>query len=212
MLQQFSQAAMLTGNPNNGFWEYLLVANPDDAINGMVKAEKELFHQHFHQKIAIKTKPHITVANFLAVESMEETIIKWLQRICGQQYSFSVMLNNYGGFPPHTIYLRVQNPQPFLNLAKQLKVIDNFICDNGCPPARLTKNPHMTIARRLPEEIYSKALIDYAQRDFHATFVARELVLLKRRHQLDACQHLGVFRFLPDVVNTDTTQQSALAF
>ena len=42
----------------------------------------------YKQKIAVKTKPHITIANFLAKESMEETLIRWIHRICSQHKSF----------------------------------------------------------------------------------------------------------------------------
>ena len=41
-----------------------------------------MFYDDYKEKDAIKTQPHITVANFLAKEAMEEYIIRWMQRIC----------------------------------------------------------------------------------------------------------------------------------
>ena len=198
MTQQFVHGGMQQPQPQFGMWEYLLVANPDEAINEKVKAEKESFYNQFHEKIAVKTKPHITVANFMAMENMEHTVVNWLQRICGQQQSFPVMLNNYSGFPPHTIYLRVQYPQAFQRLAKQLKVIDNYVRSYDCPPAKLVSNPHLTIARRLSPEVYEKAMYDYAAKDFNGSFMVKELILLRRRNQFDACKQVGVFSFLPE--------------
>ncbi len=191
-------------------YEYLLVANPDTAISSQVEAEKQSFYERYEAKVAVKTKPHITVANFLAIEDMEETIGRWMQRICGQQKSFPVQLNNYSGFPPHTVYLRVQNPQPFQSLVKQLKVIDSYIRSYGCPPARLIGNPHLTVARRLPEEVYTRAMFDYARRDFHGSFIVKELVLLRRKHQFDPCERINVFQFLPEISPlVNSTQLSA---
>src|SRR5664279_1073362 len=89
----------------NALLEYLLVGHPDAGVNNKIMEEKQQFCNDYTEKIAIKTKPQITVANFLADEAMEPTIIRWMQRICGAQQSFNVTLNNYGGFPPHTIYL-----------------------------------------------------------------------------------------------------------
>src|SRR4051812_26175101 len=153
-----------------GLFEYLLVAHPDAAVTEKIMAEKELFTADYQQKIASKTKPHITVANFLAREAMEETIIRYTQRICSQQESFEVSLNNYSGFPPHTIYLRIQNQQPFKQLAKELKVVSNYINSCACPPVKLITHPHLSIARRLPETVYLKAMMDYSQKMFHETF------------------------------------------
>ena len=181
----------------NGLFEYLLVGHPDAGVYNKVMEEKQLFSAEYGEEIAIKTKPHITVANFLASEAMEPTIIKWIQRICGTQQSFAVTLNNYSGFPPHTIYLRVQNPHPFQQLAKQLKTVDEFIRASACPPARLISRPHLSIARKLNEEVYNKAMADYAQKTFHESFMLEELLLLRRQHQFDACKTIQIFRLRP---------------
>lgn len=180
-----------------GLYEYLLVAHPDASVNEKVMAEKESFSTEYQQKIAAKTKPHITVANFMAREAMEETILRYTQRICSQQQSFEVALNNYSGFPPHTIYLRVQNKQPFKQLAKELKVVSNYVSSCSCPPVKLITNPHLSIARRLPEIIYLKAMMDYSQKTFHETFMVNELVLLRRSNQYDTCKAVHVFRLQP---------------
>jgi 2'-5' RNA ligase len=181
----------------NGLFEYLLVGHPDAGVYNKVMEEKQQFSAEYGEKIAIKTRPHITVANFLASEATEPTIIKWMQRICGAQQCFNVTLNNYSGFPPHTIYLRVQNPQPFRQLANQLKTVDDFIRASACPPARLITQPHLSIARKLTEQVYNKAMADYAQKTFHASFMLDELLLLRRQHPFDTCKTIQVFRLRP---------------
>jgi 2'-5' RNA ligase len=180
-----------------GLQEYLLVAHPDAEVNEKVLAEKKSFTSTYLQKITSKTKPHITIASFLAREAMEDTILRYTQRICSQQPSFNVELNNFSGFPPHTIFLRVQNPQPFKELVKELKVVSNYVKSCSCPPVTLISNPHLSIARRLPETMYLKAMMDYSQRTFHETFMVSELVLLRRNHQYDACKPIHVFRLQP---------------
>ena len=181
----------------NGLYEYLLVGHPDAGVYTKVMEEKEYFSGVYGEKVAEKTKPHITVANFMASEAMEPTIVKWMQRICGAQQSFTVTLNNYSGFPPHTIYLRVQDPLPFQQLAKQLKTVDDFIRASACPPARITSKPHLSIARKLPEQVYNIAMADYAQKTFHESFMLDELLLLRRQHAFDPCKTIQVFRLRP---------------
>jgi 2'-5' RNA ligase len=188
-------------NESQELWEYLLVAHPDDNVYNKIIEEKKFFSDTYKRTIAVKTEPHITIANFLATEAMEETVIRWIHRVCSQCKSFPVTLNNYSGFPPHTIYVRIQDHGPFKQLAAQLKVIDQYVRSNGCPAARLTYHPHLTIARELDDTIYNKAMADYSQKTFHETFLLTKLLLLKRNNQFDTCKQVNVFRFYPPDAN-----------
>jgi 2'-5' RNA ligase len=183
--------------PVDGFFEYLLVAHPDAPVYEQVMAEKKIFTEQYHEQVAIKTKPHITVANFMAREEMESTLIRWMHRVISTQKKFKVTLDRYSGFPPHTIYLRVQDHEPFKQLAKELQVVDQYIRSNGCPALKLTTRPHLTIARRLPEEIYRKAEQVYAVKNFNASFEVGQLLLLRREHQFDGCKQVNVFGLQP---------------
>jgi len=177
----------------NSLYEYLLIANPGAEVAEKVIAEKQQFYEEYGVDGPIKTKPHVTVAGFLAKEAMEETIIRWIQRICNHQKSFMVTLNNYSGFPAHSIYLRVQNTAPFQNLARELTVVSNYISSCACPPMKLVTSPYMSIAKRLPQEIFFKALTQYARKSFHESFVVNELLLLRRKHAFDCCKPVNVF-------------------
>lgn len=188
-----------------GDYEYLLVVNPAASVNEQLLDEKQQFYNIYKEKVAIKTKPHITVANFLAKESMEETIIRYMRRIISAKRSFRVMLNNFSGFPPHTIYVRVQQHAPFRQLAAELAAIDQYVRGYGYPAARFITNPHVTIARKLPEQVYNKAMLEYSQKIFHASFVVNELVLLKRQGQFDTCKQVNVFKLVPDETPDDAS-------
>ena len=183
------------------FYEYLLVAHPDENVCNKVMAEKQAFYRQFDEKIAIQTQPHITILSFFAKEAMEDTVIRYLQRICNQQPAFEVMLNNYSGFPPHTVYIRIQNPQIFKQLTRELKAVNNYIQSCSCPAVKLITNPHVTIARGLSEEVYFKAMLEYSQRTFHETFTVNELILLRRSSQYDSCKSVNVFRLALPATN-----------
>ena len=173
-----------------GLWEYMLLANPDESVGEKLMTEKEYFELKYGAEIATKTLPHITIANFILKERMEDLLSKQLQNICNLQYAFAVMLNNFSGFPSHAIFIRVQNPKPFKELAKNLKRLDDLLSSNDCPPSQLITKPAMTIARRLDEETYNKAIIEYAQRDFNDVFVVNQLTLLKRDSRYKKWQHV----------------------
>ena len=88
-------------------WEYLLVACPDAEADEKIQMEKNFFHALYDHERVIKAKPQMVIASFLMKEAMEEIVIKWIQNICRLHAGFDVVLNNFSGFPPHTIYIRV---------------------------------------------------------------------------------------------------------
>ncbi len=178
--------------------EYLLVIYPDGDLRDKLMVEQQQFSADYGLQMTVRNKPHITVAVFQAGEVMEDTLIRWIQRICHGYSSFDLTLNNYSGFPPHTIYLRVQDPHPFRQLMQQLRAIDEFIRSSGCPPVNLVTKPFLSIAGGLTEQVYNKAMPDYSRKDFHDSFRVEELVLLKRTHPYDACKTVNIFRLLPD--------------
>lgn len=176
------------------FYEYLLVIHPAQEAYEEIMKEKQYFYQTYKEPVAIKTKPHITVANFFARDVMEERIISYMTRILNVQKSFTVLLNNYSGFPPHTVFARVQDHQPFRQLTDSLKPVAQYVKTNGCPPAKLITYPHVSIARRLKENVYDKAMFEFSQRTFYAIFPVNELLLLRRQHQYDTCKQINIFK------------------
>ncbi len=191
-----------TSSPPKGWMqesllEYVLVVQPGADIHKKVINETELLFNLFNYKPASDSKGHITIAHFQAREDMEPTIIRYMQRICSNHHDFEVSLNNYSGFPPHTIYLRVQDPHPFKKLANELKIVSNYISSCSCPPLQIYGNPHLTVAKKLPEALFQKALMEYAQKSFHETFNVGELVLLRRQHEYDPYKKVNIFRLQP---------------
>jgi 2'-5' RNA ligase len=183
--------------------EYLLVIYPYGDLHDRLLDEQQQFSSDYGLQMTVRNKPHITVAAFQASEVMEETLIRWIQRICNRHRSFDITLNNYSGFPPHTIYLRVQDPKPFRDLMQQLRAIDDFIRSSGCPPVNLFNRPYLSIAGGLTEQLYNKAMPDYSRKTFHESFEVAEMVLLKREHTFDPCKTVNVFRLLPDTPASD---------
>jgi 2'-5' RNA ligase len=172
--------------------EYLLVIYPHGELQEKLLEQQERFSADY--EVPVRNRPHITVAAFQAGEAMEATLIRWIQRICNRYRSFDLTLNNFSGFHPHTIYLRVQDPQPFRELMQQLRAIDDFIRSNDCPPVNLISTPYLAIAGGLTEQVYNKAMPDYSRKDFHESFHVDQLVLLRREHAFDVCKTVNIFR------------------
>jgi len=135
-----------------GASEYRLLIWPGKSVMEKIERELALFFTHYEMSHLQSPKPAIQVAGFLASEQMEETLIRWIHRICINQPAFRVALNNYGGFPPHILYLRIQDTEPFLQLQKKLRAIDDFIE----MLANQVGKPYLSFTEGLPEKSLKK--------------------------------------------------------
>jgi hypothetical protein len=121
----------------------------------------------------------VVLGNFFAREQMEETMIRWIQKICNLQGSFEVKLNNFGGRPPQSIFLRIQDPSPLNRIISQLKMVDQFIQASGFPPSLLLHSPQLVLTEKIPQHSYYEILEEFAAKSFHESFTAENMKLYK---------------------------------
>ena len=203
MESELSKSGLVQASTGRMVYEYLLVAMPDKAVAKRVDAEKRYFATHFGAKWVRESIPGISVVHFQARPEMEGTLLRWLHRIISNLPSFPVTLSHFSGIKPHTIYLRVSNHQPFQHLAKALQVIDQFVRSNGYPGMQTILNPHLAIASHLPPATYGQAVGAYAQKDFSASFLVNELVLLRRTNAYSVCEQVTFFGLRPSDTHND---------
>ena len=169
-----------TYQDRDDLWEYALAALPDENVQEEIGREKNVLREQLQLEHGLPPVPHIILAQFMAREAMEETLSRWIRNICRLEHDFQVELNNYSGLPPHTIYLRIQDPAPFSRFTNRLKILDSFIQSNDCPPVRILNKPYITIASGLPEVLYNEAIRLFAQRNFYVSFRLQKLVLVRK--------------------------------
>ncbi len=189
-----SAARTLPNQSNTSCTEYTLVALPNKALKDkIVEVKQQLSIRYLSGNFY--APPYITIAKFFAKEEMEETIARYMRRICLLQKSFEVVVNNYGGFPPNAIHLRVQNPQPFTNLTNALHSINNYVQSCSCPPIKFEQRPCISIAHNVPEATYLPLLMEYSQKSFYDSCMIEELALIQHKPQAEKC--INVFGLQP---------------
>lgn len=190
------------GELQRDLFEYRLVIQADALLHEKLLELKKKFNDEYGEPNMIlsanKTPAYITMASFFAREEMEGTFIRWIQRICSQFHSFPVTLNNYSGLPAHTIHLRVQELTHFNAFFEQLEPVNAFITACSCQ-LRVVNFPYLPVATELPEHIYAQAIANYSQQTFHESFMANELILLKREGLIESFKTLTVLNFLPAI-------------
>ncbi len=187
----------IRGNADKAFTSYQLVMYPEGETGAAVKLLTKKLKEIFPAELKIHSKAHIELGSFYAREEMEETIIRWIQRICNAESRFVVTMNNFGSVPPHVLYLRIQDHQPFFRLISKLRVIDNYIFLNGYGEVEWSSRPVCKLADQLQPGFDHSKIKDYAKLDYHANFLAYNLVLLKSTSLEEEPVVVNVFPLYP---------------
>ncbi|MFI5135659.1 MAG: 2'-5' RNA ligase family protein, partial [Chitinophagales bacterium] len=156
--------------------EYLLVINPPPHVSKEVMLWKKKFHQQFDHYLAVVTKPHITLCDFLESEMKEPEIIKQIAAVACRHAPIRVSLENFDIFPSHTVFIKVLHPDFIVDVASDLKKQMKLPQKSS----RFIMNPHLTIARGLDKEKFSRASAEFCLYNYSASFLAGHLVLIKK--------------------------------
>jgi hypothetical protein len=78
-----------------------------------------------------------------------------------------------------------------------LKIIDEYIRSNDCPPVRIHSRPGVSIAENLTPEVYEKAIGLFSGKSFHAILEIKELFLLKKIDPAAGFRKANVFHLMP---------------
>lgn len=182
--------------------EYLLVLNPHEELRNKIKDVKEEFYTNYKAASAKWAKPHITLANFLQYDMMEERIINRLKTVSMGQRPFKIELKDYGSYPSHTIFINVITKEPIRDLVKEIKPFQKLLRLNNDNKPHFLDEPHLTIARKLVPWQYEKAWLEYSHRQFTGRFIADNMLLLGRRVGDKTYRIVQRFDFMNLPVNT----------
>ena len=180
-------------------FHYSLVVDPGSQLVNLIYDEK----RSYWIREEIDPVKGFVIASFTAKDSMEETLIRWIQRLSSQVKAFEARFNNYSAVLPSTIVLRIQEIEPIKNLASKLKAIDDYLVANGYPPSQIQDKLHIQVATGMPEEEFYPAMFHFSQRCFNAVFIVEELVLLREHFALGHRKTINRFRLYPPEINRE---------
>ena len=167
--------------PGYNYNEYLLILNPHEDLRNKIMRVKKEFYEKYKAPVALYSKPHLTLVNFVQFEMMEERLVNRLKTISMGYHPFKVELKDYGSFPSHTIFINVESKQQVQNLVKELRPAQRLMTLNKENKPHFINDPHLTVARKLLPWQYDQGWLDYSHRQFTGRFIADSMLLLKRR-------------------------------
>ncbi|MFM7358528.1 MAG: hypothetical protein ACKO1T_08115 [Sediminibacterium sp.] len=123
------------------------------------------------------------IASFLAREGMEDTLIRWMQRICSTQRQWSVtldpVLKEPGGW-------RLREPVHFQQLQQQLGSLNSYLLGSDCPAIQLGQS----VQWRVPDNFLHRSAGSIQ-------FVLEGMVLFRRACYAEEGKQITVFGFRP---------------
>lgn len=160
---------------------YLIALVPHEKLRDDIRELKLEMKKRFNASHALKAPAHITLQMpFRRDEEFEETLTTGLDSFTAGQQPFEIEINGFDAFPPHVLFLKIDNHGPVVELHSDLQPVlrenlglsDKEIMDRF--------HPHLTIATRdLSKKMFHKAWPEFKERKFRATFTADSLHLLK---------------------------------
>jgi 2'-5' RNA ligase len=166
--------------PGYNYNEYQLVLNPHEDLRNKIMQVKKEFSEKYKASVALYSKPHITLVNFVQFEMIEERLVNRLKTIAAGYHPFKVDLKDYGSIPTHTIFINIESKQQVQNLGKVLKPAQQLMTLNKDNKPHFINDPYLTIARKLLPWQYEQGWLDYSHRYFTGGFMADGMLLLKR--------------------------------
>lgn len=175
---------------------YCLMAYPDMETELLIRAEQQYIQRKYRTAVPIEPTG-IVVAEFMAREDMEATLIRWMHRIISTQSGFRVSIQGFGALSSRQLYLRVQEQQPFQQLAAAMQVVDQYIRSYDCPPAKRFTHPCLPLTEVVPDEEFQKVVDEYAERKLDLSFEIKELMLVRNRQEKETGKQINLFRLQP---------------
>lgn len=184
---------MFTSLNRHHLSEYLLVLEPNEALQQKVLQLKQHFAATYDCPTAVYIKPYITLLSCLQYTMAESRWLPRLERIIASTDPFMVELSDFGSFPTHTIFIQVKTKNPIIDLVKSLRPLQSMIKTDKDHKPHFIMDPHLTIARKLLPWQYEKGWLEYSNSQFTGKFMADHVLLMRK--QMDTKKYEVIKRF-----------------
>ena len=160
--------------------EYQLVLQPHEELRRKIRSAREAFYNRYKITAPRHPSAHLSIVRFHQLEMMEEKILNRLQVIAMGQAPFKVELRNYGSFPSHSLFIKVETRQPVQKLVSAVKTNGRLLKLNNDHSPLFIDEPYFLIASRLKPWQYEEGRLEYSQKQVTGRFIADNMLLLKR--------------------------------
>lgn len=183
------------GRPED-IWGYLLLISPDNKTSFSIMKIKKLFKEKYGCASAERSYPHLTLIKFQQYQDAEHQIIRHFERFSRSVVPFDIVLNGFGSFPAHTIYVNIATFQPVADLVKNMRhTLGPHLRTKTLARPVFVTNPHVTIGRKMDRKQYEQAWEEWKSKGFNSSFAAEKMLLLRKQPGAQRYEVVQQFRF-----------------
>lgn len=195
MTQERPDRNLRPGQPAETTWQewmYRLVICPEgegaERIRQLTEADG--------QPDRTQNLPCIPIAAFRGREAMEDTLIRWVQRVCRMHQRFQVILDDPQPHPAGGWRLPVTDTEPIRQLSEKLTIVDEYIRSCRLGPVHWETN-HACRFNGTPEMTDRRPQTPRPTNNAFATFLVHSLVLTRQAYADGPVEIVNLFAFLP---------------
>ena len=181
--------------PGYRLCEYKLVLQPHEELWNKIDRVKKDFAVKFDAPSAQWGKPQITIATFSQLLMMEERVCNRLKVIAMAMPAFKLELQDYGSHPTHSIHIQVETKMPLQMVVKHLKTAQSLLRTKEHKPHFLD-DFFIAVAWQLLPWQYEKAWVEFSHKHFKGSFIAKDMLLLRRPEGIKAYHPVQRFEFM----------------
>ena len=161
-------------------WEYRLAISPPDEVNRSINIIKKELGVKYGSSRALPSAAYISLVKFLLVKGCERNLLSRLFSFCINKMPVEIMLNNFGVFPRHTLYVSIIENEGLKKLQNELTgllMVHVSVCEKLIKASR---KHYMTIAGNLNPAQFEPIADEYRGRKINTSFRSKRVVMLKR--------------------------------
>ena len=192
--------------PGYNYNEYKIVLQPNEDLASKIMEIKKVFSDKFKTNFSNASIISIPLVSFVQLDMKEKQVLNNLQTIADHYRPFKVNLRDFGSLPTHSIFISIESRQQVLNLVKELKSAQQWMQPDRENKAHFINNPFITIASKLLPWQFEKGWLEYKNHYFTGSFIANEIVIMKRKIGTLKFQVVKQFTF-NDIKKTDLQRE-----
>ncbi|MEO6683278.1 MAG: 2'-5' RNA ligase family protein [Ginsengibacter sp.] len=159
--------------------EYVLILNPHKSLQDKImRIKRDILEKH-DTGYLVRRKPVLRLARFYAYQMMEEKLVNHFKIASMAMPPFKVMLKDYGTFPKHTLFVKIDSKVPLQMLMKDIRSAKKLMRSPEQTPF-FASEFNIPLAIKLTDLQYSQIWEEFSKRQFTGHFIADSMLLLKR--------------------------------
>ncbi len=162
--------------------EYKIVLLPHEELARHIMEVRKNFNETYKIDHPSTSLPQVVLATFKQIQAFEERIMNRLRIVGMGSQAFKVELKNYGSYPSHTIFINVTSKVPISDLVKKIRHdAQKLMKLDAENKPHFLNDSHINLGMKLKPWQFEAAWKGYSHRHFTGRFIAKHMLLLRRK-------------------------------